>query len=513
MAQSTNPFSITRPGFLGLNIQDAPVGLDPSYALVASNCVIDHSGRIAARKGWVPKNTPNTDLGTNDITCIGEVVEDDGTRTIIAAGGGHLFVYSLNTLTTLTYGGANTAPVITANNWQFCQLSGHGIFWQRGHDPLVYDPAVSTTTFKRLSEKTGGSGVVNQCNTAISAYGRIWAADTLTDKGTVVFSDLLAPHQWSGGTSGSLDVREVWPLGGDEIVALASHNNFLLIFGKRQTLIYSGANDPSTMALSDSINNIGCIARDSVQDVGEDIIFLSDSGVRSIMRTIQEKSSPLRELSRNVRDEIQYHIGVETLEDIKSAYSPVHAFYLITMPATDETYCFDTRQVDSKGSSRITTWSGVTAKGFCQCSTRELLTGRAGVIGEYDSYFDNTDEYRFAYRSPWLDFGNPIQTSILKSMVYTLTGVSNQALIFKWAFDFDANDHSDYRLISGVPVPAEYGASEYGIAEFGGGAFVTKMKVNGSNSGQVLQVGIEKDINGFGLSIQKIDILTKDGKL
>jgi len=519
MAQPILPFSITNPGFLGLNIQDAPIGLNPAYALKATNCVIDHSGRIAARKGW-SKVIPaiNSDLGTNNITCMGDLVEDDGSRTVLAAGGGYLYKINGSTLTTLTYdtnNGANTAPVITANNWQFCQLSGHGIFWQRGHDPLVYDPAVSTTTFKRLSEKTGGSGVVNQCNTAISAYGRIWAADNTADKGTVVFSDLLAPHQWTGGTSGSLDVRKAWPLGGDEIVALASHNNFLIIFGKRQMLIYSGAEDPATMQVSstDAINNIGCIARDSVQSTGEDVIFLSDTGVRSLMRTIQEKSSPLRELSRNVRDEIQYHIGIESLETIKSVYSPTNSFYLLTMPSSDETYCFDTRQVDKNGAARTTVWDGIPAASFCQLSTGELYTGRAGYIGEYNTYLDDTEDYTLSYLTPWLDFGSPIQTSILKNMVFTLFGISNQSITAKWSFDFNTSFNTSQKTITNPTESYEYGVAEYNISEYSGGFFVERLKVQGSKSGQVLQIGLDTDVSGSGISLQKIDVLTKNGRL
>ena len=94
-----------------------------------------------------------------------------------------------------------------------------------------------------------------------------------------------------------------------KVVALAAHNNSLIIFGRRQTLIYTGALTPSTMTLGDTITGIGCVARDSVQMTGEDVIFLSDSGVRSISRTIQEKSAPMRTISRNVNDDIQGYIG------------------------------------------------------------------------------------------------------------------------------------------------------------------------------------------------------------
>ena len=514
MPQQITPYSITSPGFYGLNLQDSPTNLDPGYALSAINCIIDQSGRIAARKGWVALNSANVDLGTANITCLGEVVQNNGTTTIVATGNNKLYTYASGTLTTLTYGGGGVAPTISANNWQFCQISGVGIFWQRGYDPLIFEPSVSTTTYRRLSERAGSAGTVQQANAAISAYGRIWCADLSADKNTIYWSDVLTPHIWSGGSSGSLNLLGVWPKGGDEIVSLAAHNNFLIIFGKRQTLVYSGANTPSTMALQDSLPTIGCIARDSVQNTGDDVIFLSDSGIRALMRTIQEKSAPLREISANIREELQVHISTETMDNIKSIYSPTNGFYLITMPAASETYCFDLRQILPNGAARPTTWNMVPTA-FCHTSSRLLYMGFGGYIGNYSGYLDNVSSYRMSYYTPWIDFGNPIQKSILKKILSVVIGGTNQSIVFKWAFDFNQTYFSDVATITNSYPVAEYGIAEYGYTdEYGGGSVaVNNMSVNGSSNGTVIQLGFESDINNASLSFQKISIFTKEGRL
>lgn len=513
MAQQIQPFTVTAPGFYGLNQQDSPVDLQPGFALKAKNCVIDKSGRIASRNGWLPSHTTNTDLATSHVTCIGELIQNDGTTTILATGGGFLFKLSGTTLITLTYGGGGVAPTISANNWTFCQLNGIGIFWQRGYDPLIYDPATSTTTFRRLSEHATYSGTVLQGNVAISAYGRIWCADTATDKNTVKWSDIITPQVWTGGTSGSLNLLGVWPKGGDEIVALAAHNNFLVIFGKNQTLIYNGANDPSSMALYDSIPSVGCIARDSVQNTGSDVIFLSNTGVRSLMRTIQEKSSPLRELSKNVRDEIQSHITNENLDNIKSVYSPIHAFYLITMPALNETYCFDMRAPLEDGSARVTDWYDITPRSFLASKSRKLYLGQPGYVSEYTGWLDNTSQYRMEYYTTWMDFGNPIQTSILKKIIMTCIGVLNQIIVFKWGYDFVTTYQSQEATITSTAQEAEWGIAEWGIDEWGSIIDVSMVPVNAGGSGRVIQFGFEAQINGKSVSVQKIDIYSKNGRL
>lgn len=513
MAENVAPFSITAPGYWGLNTQDAPVDMDAKFCLEATNCVIDKYGRIGARKGWAKAHTANTDLSTSDVTCIGEVVQNDGTRTTVATGGAFLFKHSGTTLTTLTYGGGGVAPTISASNWKLVQLGGVGVFFQRGYDPLIFDPTVSTTTFRRLSEKAGYTGSVPLANCAVSAYGRIWCADTATDKNTVTWSDTLTTHLWTAGSAGSLNLLGVWPSGGDEIVALAAHNGKLIIFGRKQTLIYTGASTPSTMTLEDSLTNIGCVARDSVQNTGEDIIFLSDSGVRSLTRTIQEKSAPLRSLSRNVHNDVQAYITAETLANVKSGYSPEDAFYVITFPASSITYCFDLRAVLQDGSARATTWTSIAPKCFAYTKARKFYIGMAGYIGTHSGYVDDASSYRLNYYTPWLDLGNPIQTSILKRLIATIVSVGSQSIVFKWGFDFVSATMSQAITMASVGTAAEYGSAEYGIAEYVGNFSIRTASATPGGSGRVVQIGIEAQINGSAVSIQKLDIYAKEGRV
>ncbi|CAB4183476.1 hypothetical protein UFOVP1464_39 [uncultured Caudovirales phage] len=513
MASPITPFSIKAPGFYGLNLQDASVDLDPGYALTADNVIIDNAGRIGSRKGWLPVNTTNVDLGTGNITCIGELVENSGTITILAAGNGFLFTLSSATLTTLTYGGGGTAPTISDNNWQFVSFNGVGIFFQRGYDTLIYEPAVSTTTFRRMSERSGYTGTMPLANTGIAAFGRIWCADSASDKNTVTWSDTLAPHKWTAGTSGSLNLFGVWPNGGDTIIALGAHNGRLIIFGYNQTLIYSGADTPSTMKLDDTLSNVGCIARDTVQNIGEDIIFLSATGVRGVARTVADKSAPLKEFSAHVRDSIRADIDSNTVSNVKSVYSRTNAFYLLTFPANAITYCFDLRSLLQDGSARVSTWSGATSTAFLETKSRELYLGKPGYVAKYTGYLDNTVLYRMSYYTTWMDFGEPAKTSILKKTMVTVAGTKGQPIVYKWSFDYSGTFRSAATTLAGPTGNAEYAIAEYGISEYTSGDLVVVSQVNCGGSGKVIQFGIESDINGYKISIQRMDIYTKDGKL
>lgn len=512
MAQQLQTFSITAPGFYGLNSQDAPLDLSSGFALVANNCIIDQFGRIGARKGWVAQHTTLAALGSSNVEAIGELLTDDGSKYIIAAGNNKLFKLVGSTLSELTYGGGGVAPVISGSNWQIQALNECLYLFQTGHDPLVFDPAVSTTTYRRISEKSGYTGTVNSGNTVLSAYGRLWVADSSANKVTVWFSDILAGQVWNGGTSGSLSVEQVWQNGADNVVALGAHNGFLYIFGQNNILVYANATSPADLTLADSITGIGCVARDTVQNTGSDIIFLSSTGVRSVLRTIQEKSAPLRDISKNVRNELMAAVANETQNSIKSIYSPFESFYLLTMPVSKQVYCFDMKAVLPDGSARVTKWDTIDPKCFCYTSDRNLLIGKAGYIGKYDGYQDNGAAYRMQYFTNHTDLGQPSVTSVLKKLSVGVIGGTNQFLTMKWGYDF----FSSYRS-QNVQIPAQgvsyYGVSEYNVAQYSAGTLQSTLVAYPTGSGKVIQTGYEADINGASLSIQKIEIQAKNGKI
>jgi len=505
--------SISAPGFYGLNTQDSPLDLSSGFALTAYNCVIDQFGRIGARKGFTLVNASSGNLGANDVGVIHELVQTDGSLTVLFAGNNKLFkLGASNVVTELTYGGGGTAPTITASNWQCASLNGIAYFFQTGHDPLIFDPAVSITTFRRVSEKTGYVGTVPSANIAISAFGRLWVASTSSDKVTISFSDLIAGHVWGGGTSGSLDVSRVWPNGADEIMGLAAHNDFLFIFGKRQILVYKGASTPSSIILSDTIGSIGCIARDTIQSVGSDVIFLSDSGVRSLMRTIQEKSAPLRDLSKNIRFDLNSSLVSETLANLKSVYSEKEAFYLLVLPTTAQVYCFDTKQSLQDGASRVTKWDSIAPTSLRSLRNGDLYIGKNGYIGKYSGYLDDTSTYQFAYYTNNADLGNPNQISVLKTISAIVIGGSNQYLTIKWGFDY-SGAYQAQNIYIPTQTSYEYGTAEYGIAEYTSGVPIKTLRANASGAGKIVQTGYETTINDVALSLQKIEIQAKDGKL
>jgi hypothetical protein len=536
MAGQLQTSSIAAPGFYGLNLQESSITLSSGFALKAQNCVIDRYGRIGARRGWTPLNAVSADLGSNPIESMMEVV-DGGDNTIISAGNNKLFTGRTTLTQRLVRNADNSGDAtytITANNWQMVAMpygdvndfQPHAYLAQTGHPMLVWhelpisggdahDHDSGTFGFQRLADT--GTLPANHTvdtfkpNAAFSGFGRIWVGNIVGDTQTVYFSDLLRGSDFTTGSAGFLNLQEVFP-NGDNIVAIAGHNGFLVIFGRNNIAIYENPIDTSSLRLVECLYNVGCIARDSVQNIGTDILFLSDAGVRSLARVIQEKSLPMNDISKNVRDDLMANVASEAdLGKIKSVYHDRDAIYLLSLPTTRFVYCFDTRSRLQDGSARVTIWDNLEPKAFCITQAKELLIGQTSYIGKYFGHSDNGIPYRLQYYTNYFDFDAGTNLKILKKIGWVLIGGTNQPVAVKWGFDYtEGYQATTYVLDSAVVY--EYNIGEYNIAEYSSGIIIDRFSVNAGGQGTIMQLGLEADINGNPLSIQKIDVAVKAGK-
>jgi hypothetical protein len=265
------------------------------------------------------------------------------------------------------------------------------------------------------------------------------------------------------------------------------------------------------MAKTEEINKIGCIARDSLQNIGTDFLFLSATGIRSLQRTIQEKSMPINDVSKNNRDFLMTLVGTETKSLIRSVYHEEDAFYLLSLPTTGFTFCFDTRYPLQDGSFRTTTWTGINPKALCSSIDETLYVGQAGVIGKYSDQLDNTDTYLMVYRSAWLNQESN-QLKLPKKIRATVAGGYGYAVNFFWAFDYnDAgfSTQSDVRTNANI---AEYNIAEFNVAEYSGGILLSTVSAQMDRSGEYIQFGWNVTVNQQPISFQKVDMYFKLGR-
>lgn len=509
MAQDRQNITIAAPAFRGLNTQDSPLSLDASYASIADNCVIDQYGRIGSRKGFTALTSSTTPInGSNGIEVIKEYINPTGANVILSAGNNKIFT-GTTTLTDAT----PASYTITANNWKMVNFNDHLFMFQLGYEPLVYSS--HTGTVQKMSAHAHATGTPPQANEALAAFGRLWVGDFAADKSTLYWSDLLDGTAWSGGSTGSIDISKVWPNGMDEIVALAAHNGFLIIFGKNSIVIYQGAVDPSTMSLVDTIANVGCVGRDTVQPTGTDLIFMSSEGLRSFGRTIQEKSMPVRDISKNVRNDLLAINIAQVNSPLRSVYSPEEAFYLLSFSDSKYVYCFDMRTALEDGAHRVTTWSDTTIRALDRSQDGLLYVGNTNGIATYSNYQDYGQPYDMSYFSNPLSFGDSSRLKILKEIIITFIGGQGAQAVVNWGYDYSQAYTKQIVEINSGSKTAYYNESEYNVStsEYSASIIVDRPKTKTTGSGTVVTIGMDATINQNALSLQELNIQALIGRM
>lgn len=561
------PLVLDSIGIYGLNRQSSASSLPPQFLTTANNIMLDEKGRVTTREG-IKQVTDNVHTGSLDVNgnptantlivkSLGEYISATGAKTLFAGAGAN--VYKINTANTpytldaQTFGG--TATTKTNGNWQFTNFNNQFYGVQSGQQPINYDG----TTWKDLEDvgsyhkPTGVTTFTPSC--ILGDYGRIWVGNIGENKDVVYYSDTLIGQTFNGGASGSVDLKTVWS--GDEITALASFMGKLVIFGKNNIVIYNDPWDPAAASfqLDEVIEGVGCVARDSVQIIGDDIVFLSSSGVRSLARTMVQDKMPLTDLSLAIKDEIRTNILTADMDQVKAQYDLSTGSYLLGFGGKNIVYVFDFKATTPEGAPRITTWNFDSKKNpGALLSTDDALyiglgaTTYFGRVATYSGFYDvekldvtasygnqsacttaghtwesNTSKcyqdvdntYQADFKTTWLDFEQPGISKFLKRFLAIWSGGKNMNVTLNWFRDYNVTPTSANFTLDPTTggVNALWGQGKYGNAKYAPAFQPTEYKVSMSKAAKVVRLQIIQTVSGFKASLQNISIWAKQGKI
>ena len=510
MANLVN-LTIQAPGFFGLNKQGSGEVLPPGWATKALNLVIDDVGRLAKRKGT--KEQGSAVIGGSPTIGRTHVYVDNlgNSLTIVAAGNA---IYKLVSGTWTDISGTITTP--TADYWTFQNFNGKCVGWQEGHDPIVLS-AVGGTFADIVS---GGATAAPQGRHALAAFGRIW----VIDEDTLHFCDVLDETNWDTGTAGTLTLTRTWPGGTDEPIALAEFNGNLVIFGARSIVIYGGTEDPasafSAFTRTESIDGVGCLHRNTVQNIGRDLIWMSAKGIRTLGRVIQEKSMPVTDAAPHVRDYLLAQADLINVDTVQSAYVPSKGLYVICFPLT--TLAFDLRMPLENATLRVTEWGQGTFSAPTNDGNGDLLMSTGSNLVKYEGELDNVlsdgtggDNIPIDFEGVWNDFGEevgPMNKSLKKLKLYVFGG-AGETVSFKWTVDY----RSSFTAINiDIPVGqtiARWGVAKYSVDHYSGTFSFNELAGNASRTGRVVKVGLSGTLGSQPFAMHRIDMFAKIGKL
>lgn len=223
---------------------------------------------------------------------------------------------------------------------------------------------------------------------------RVWIAGTQGEgRENILYGSKLGdPENWTvtGLADGAVEI-DIEPADGDLITGLCAFRGRLFVFKRKR--IYTiqpigGAFPTDATALSVELyaQNIGSISGYSIQPVLDDVLFLSEFGVASLIASERVGDFQSALVSRKVVDLKKIFFSVSTDSEISACVVPEHNQYWLLIPkeysfsGTDEAFILDFRRIQ-EGVMRWTRYKGAVA-GTVMCrmalgqSTGYMIGGR-----------------------------------------------------------------------------------------------------------------------------------------
>lgn len=427
---------------------------------------------------------------------------------MVAAGNSRLF-YTTNGTTLTQFGGTYSGDL-----WQFATLNGKLFAAQVGHSLRWFDE----TTFAETTVATPSNP-----RAIHAAYGRLWALSS--DGWTLHWSDLLDGTNFTTGASGSLNLQRLHAGLRTPGVAIVGFDRGVVVLCADAALVLGLADDlnPNNTAqpiyLREILPQVGCIARDTAVNIGEDVLFLGKDGVGSLRRSLAERqgAAPLVRVSEAVRDELIQRIAQSGIQDCAAFWEPTRLLYHLFIPLNSETWVLDFAFLDPERKlPRVYRWTHATTKlpySGTFFSNRRAYFGIPGFLATNDSY-STAESYTMAVETGWLSFEAPAQLKHLKRWLLNLYGGSGQTAVVKWFTDFNSavNTSVSFQLRQST-TPAQFGISEFNVGEFSIGLSAADNPVQAGRSAKFFKFRFECPITGYEVTLNNVQVYYALGKV
>ena len=191
--------------------------------------------------------------------------------------------------------------------------------------------SVDLYTFE-LDSASGVTGQTNVGGTAISFFYTRANTSTVKDIVAAKFTTDFSDHQFFAGMSGTLNHLVFSKPSNDldytgatagvinvgfTITGLAKFRESLYVFGSDKIKRLTG-NAATDFALAEVTSNIGCIASDSILEIGGDILFLASDGIRPIQGTARIGDIELETVSKPIQQILQALPSLYDLDNMSS---------------------------------------------------------------------------------------------------------------------------------------------------------------------------------------------------
>ena len=373
--------------------------------------------------------------------------------------------------------GVNPAIIFNGANWKEIKTSHAG----------GYDAANNTA---------GGAQALNAPALVDVFENHLFVSGHEATRAAIAHSAPNDPYTWtSAAGAGQLAA-------GFDIVQIKPFRDDLFIFGSN-SIKKVGVDPSNNFSLAQVTANVGCVARDSVLEIGGDLMFLAPDGFRPCASTSRIGDVELETLSKPIQATLVDLIANEDMTTLNGVVirSKSQIRYFIGDSTTDASDSIGILGGLTNNGGAISWEFGQTLgiRASC-CESGYVGTTELILHGDYDgkvyqqengTSFNGTDIVSI-YATPYLDFGETEQRKVLRKINTFIRGEGPFEMLLSMTYDWgDGN----------VPTPSTYSQESLGAPTRYGGRNINYSGANVLYGGSSKPV-ITTDIQGSGFSAQ-----------
>ena len=194
----------------------------------------------------------------------------------------------------------NVKPIYKVRHSEFNFGAGNTIVFVDGANPaLVFDGThwtqLTSTGAGSKATTGGGDSCINFPAVVDVFKNHLFLGGDPTAESVLCHSKPLDPFNFTAAAGGGQ------LLTGFDIVDFKAFRDDLFVFGENKIKKISVDAASTNFTLAQVTNNVGCIARDSVLEIGGDLVFLAPDGVRPVAGTSRIGDVELETISKSIQ--------------------------------------------------------------------------------------------------------------------------------------------------------------------------------------------------------------------
>lgn len=379
-----------------------------------------------------------------NVTGTSQVVQVEADLTlngdILTLGGEALTISTISTASSVVTSQVSTVTLTSANNT----------------DPIAWSITVNgVTSIITTNGSVTGSAVRTFRN-------KMYA----TGQGLLYFSDTENPAEWTPPTGTSTSFAGFENLSSqtgqsDTLVAMAPYQNYLAVFARRATQIWSVvAGDPVSNVPVQILDNIGTVAPRSAINFGElDVFFLSDTGIRSLRARDASNSAVVYDVGTSIDPLVITRMKTRSEAELAKCcgvIEPREGRYMLAIGSEIFVYSFFPASNISAWTTyetgfTVSEWAVQESKLYARSGNTVYLYG--GDAGEtYDTSIA-------AVELSWLDADKAAHRKRFHGIDASCEGT--------WRIDYSTDPVSNQFVLAGHVIGQNFSLPSFGIAGYG----------------------------------------------